>query len=297
MPAASGIPITFAEPHSWVHRLAYTWRRALGWCLVSIPLHRWSSPSDLQAGWRRKARVLWCETILPLGNLYLRLQGAPAEVLPARRWLQREAAVAATLGRDVQSRPNLRALDMRLLPGVCLREMLLGTSPLEAKLEAVRLAAAALRQLHAVSVSEAGGHRRALSHGDATCNNVVVDQVARSAAWIDFDTRHRAHLTTLDRHADDLRTLLLSSAACLPERADPDCVESVFAGYGDEAVAQQVRQFLLRQSCPAVFHIAQTRLSFARFHKLRRLVVIRGERSAAGHGVHFQTAGPAAVSQ
>lgn len=282
MQAASSIPTTFAEPHTGVHRLAYTWRRALGRCLVSIPLHRWSSPSDLPCGWRRKSRVLRCEAILPLGNLYLWAQGAPSEVLPARRWLEREAVVAATLGRDVQTRPGLRALDMRLIPGVCLREILLEASSLDSKLEALRLAAGALRQLHAVSVREADGNRLALSHGDATCNNVIVDQMAHSAAWIDFDTRHRAHLATPDRHADDLRALLLSSAACLSERADPDCAETVFEGYGDETIMQQVRQCLMRQCCPDVFHVAQAGLSFARYHKLRRLVVFRGERSEAG---------------
>lgn len=277
MQDASVIPITFAEPHTWVHRMAYAWRRALGRCLVSIPLHRWSSPSDLPAGWRRKSRVSFCEAILPLGNLYLAREGAPSEVLSARRWLEREAVVARALGRDVQSQPGLRALDMRLIPGECLREILLGASSLDAKLEALRLAAAAVRQLHAISIREADGDRRLLSHGDATCNNVIVDSVMRSAAWIDFDTRHRAHLSTADRLADDLRTLLFSSAACLPERADADCVESVFAGYGDEAVVQQVKQDLVRQSWPAVFHVAQASLSFARFHKLRRLVVFRGE--------------------
>jgi tRNA A-37 threonylcarbamoyl transferase component Bud32 len=290
MPAASSIPTTFAEPRIWVHRLAYAWRRALGRCLVSIPLHRWSSPSDLPPGWRRKSRVRWCEFLLPLGNLYLRLQGAPSEVLPARRWLERETVIAATLGRDVQSRPSLRALDMRLIPGVCLREILRGTSSLDVKLEALRRAAAALRQLHAISICEADGHRRELSHGDATCNNVIVDPVARRAAWIDFDTRHRAHLSTPDRHADDLRTLLFSGAACLPEQADSDCAESVFAGYGDEAVVQQVRRCLLRQRCPAVFHVAQAPLSFARFHKLRRLVVFRSARSDAGNGFNCQSA-------
>lgn len=277
MQAASDIPITFAEPHPWVHRLAYSWRSALGRCLVSIPLHRWSSPPDLSRGWRRKSRVVWCEFVLPLGNLYLRLQGAPSEVLSARRWLKREAVVAATLGRDVQTWPGLRALDMRLIPGVCLREILLGTSSPDAKLEALRLAAAALRQLHAVSVREADGHRLALSHGDATCNNVIVDQGACSAAWIDFDTRHRTDLSTQNRCADDVRALLFSSAASLPERADSDCTESVFAGYGDEAVVQQVRQCLIRECFPAVFHLAQARLSFARYHKLRRLVAFRAE--------------------
>src|SRR5438105_2970212 len=116
------------------------------------------------------------------------------------------------------------------------------------------------------------GHRRLPSHGDATATSVIADVLARRAAWIDFDTRHRAHLSTRDRDADDLRTLLLSSAAYLPDRADPDCAGSVFAGYGDEAVMQQVRQCLMRQRCPAVFHLAQARLSFARFHRLRRLV-------------------------
>jgi hypothetical protein len=44
------------------------------------------------------------------------------------------------MGRDVQARPSLRALDMRLIPGLCLREILLGNSSLDAKLEALRLA-------------------------------------------------------------------------------------------------------------------------------------------------------------
>ena len=273
MQAASICPTTFAEPHTWAERLAYASRRALGRCLMSIPLHRWSSPTDLPAGWRRKSRVCWCESLLPYGNLYVRLQGAPSEVLPARDWLQQEAVVAAALGRDIQLRPGLRALDMRLLPGVCLREILLERSALEAKREALRVAAAALRQLHGLSVNEGGGQTQALSHGDATCNNVIVDRAGHSAAWIDFDTRHRAHLSPLERHADDLRALLLSSAAHLPEQADGDCAESVFAGYGDEAVVQHLRQSLMYQSCPAVFHIAQADLSFARFQKLRRLVV------------------------
>ena len=273
MQAASICPTTFAEQHTCGERLAYAWRRALGRCLVSIPLHRWTSPTDLPAGWRRKSRVRSCEFILPLGNLYLRLQGAPSEVLPARHWLQRESVIAAALGRDVQSRPGLRALDMRLLPGVCLREILLERLPLEAKLEALRVAAAALRQLHGESVGEGDGQIRALTHGDATCNNVVVDRAERSAAWIDFDTRHRAHLSTLERRADDLRALLLSSAACLPEHADADCAESVLAGYGDEGVVQHLRQSLMRQSRPTVFHIAQADMAFDRFHNLRRRVV------------------------
>jgi tRNA A-37 threonylcarbamoyl transferase component Bud32 len=275
MPAASICPTTFAEPHTWGEQLTYAWRRALGRCLVSIPLHRWSHPSELPAGWRRKSRVPWCEFLLPVGNLYLRLQGAPSEVLPAWHWLQREAVVAMALGREIQSCRGLRALDMRLLRGVCLREILRETSALDAKLEALRVAAAALRQLHGVSVAYADGHKRALSHGDATCNNVIVDRAERSAAWIDFDTRHRAHLSALDCQADDLRALLFSSAAWLPEGADADCAESVLAGYGNEAVVEHLRQSLVRQTCPTVFHTAQADLSFARFHKLRNLLAPR----------------------
>jgi tRNA A-37 threonylcarbamoyl transferase component Bud32 len=284
MPAASVYPTTFAEPHSWRERLAYAWRGVLGRCLVSIPLHRWSSPAELPAGWRRKARELWCETLLPLGNFYLCLQGAPSEVLPAGRWLQREAVVAGALGRDVQLRCCLRALDMRLLPGVCLREILQEHSSPQAKLEALRVAAAALDQLHSVSVGDADGHARALSHGDATCNNVVVDRAGSTAAWIDFDTQHRVDLSTVERHADDLRALLFSSVACLPESADADCVASVLAGYSDEAVVEQLRQCLMRQNCPSVFHIAQADLSFARFHKLRKLIVAEfgGQNSECG---------------
>ena len=124
-------------------KVCYTWRRTLGRCLVSIPLHRWSRPPELPAGWRRKSRTFWCAPLLPLGNLYLRLQGSPSEVLPTGSWLQWEAVVAAKLGHDVQSRPALRALDMRLLPGESLREILRGASSLDAKLDALRLAAGA----------------------------------------------------------------------------------------------------------------------------------------------------------
>jgi tRNA A-37 threonylcarbamoyl transferase component Bud32 len=276
MQDALDIPIRFAERYTGWQRLAYTCRRFLGQCLVSIPLHRWSQPPELPAGWRRKVRVRWCETILPFGNLYLRLQGAPSEVLPARHWLKRESVVAAALGRDINTHPNLRALDMRLLRGECLREILLGSSSLEEKLESLRLAARALRQLHGVSIREREGDTQPLSHGDATCNNVIVDQETRVAAWIDFDTRHRADLSTPERHADDLRSFLLSSAGCLPEQADADCVARVFAGYGDEAISQQLRRSLLGQRRPIVFQIAQAPLSFARFQRLRQLVVSPG---------------------
>lgn len=282
MRAASNIPTTFAEPHGWANRMAHFCRRGLGRCLVLIPLHRWNSPPDLPAGWRRKSRVRCCEALLPLGNLNLRLQGAPSEVLAAGLWLEREVTVAAMLGREVRRQPHLGALDMRLIAGECLREILSGTSSLDAKFAALRLAAAALRQLPAVSVCEADGLSRTLSHGDATCNNVVVDRVAHSATWIDFDTRHRTHLSAVDCLADDLRTLLFSSAACLPERADADCVECVFGGYGDEAIVQSAKNYLLRQRGSTVFQIAQASLSFDRFHKLRRLIVSPGVPNCVG---------------
>ena len=111
--------------------------------------------------------------------------------------------------------------------------------------------------------------------------------MTRFAAWIDFDTRHRAHLSAADRRVDDLRTLMLSSAACLPERADSDCVASVLVGYGDEAFVQQARNCLLRQCRSSVFHVAQAPLSFSRFHKLRRLIVLQSERIDGDIGCQF----------
>jgi hypothetical protein len=273
MQDALDIPITFAEPYTCWQRLAYSWRRFLGRCLVSIPLHRWSNPPDLPAGWRRKARVHWCETILPLGNLYLRLQKAPSEVLSALHWLKRESVVAAALGRDINTHLGLRALDMRLLKGECLREILLGSSSLEEKLAALRLAAGALRQLHDISIADGEGDDQPLSHGDATCNNVIVDRETCAAEWIDFDTRHRPQLSTPERHADDLRTLLFSSAGCLPEGDATKCVASVIIGYGDEAIVQQLLRNLLGQRNPMVFQIAQAPLSFDRFQRLRQMVV------------------------
>ncbi|MFN0051735.1 MAG: hypothetical protein ACKV0T_06065 [Planctomycetales bacterium] len=267
-------PIRFADRGDWWRGLVFAWRNALGHCLAAIPLHRWSSPAQSPAGWKCKARVAWCESLLPLGNLYLQLQGAPSEVLSTPAWLRREACLAEALGRRIQVQPQRRGFLMAMLPGTGLDTILAGSSSQTLKLEGVRLAAAALRRLHTMSLPPADGESEMVSHGDATCRNVVVDLDSGTAHWVDFDTRHRPELSLLERRSDDLRTLLLSSVASQAEGGDFEIARAVFAGYDDETVEERVRLSLTRRLYPSAFHAAQAPLSWSRFRRLRLLLAI-----------------------
>src|SRR5690349_16581331 len=80
---------------------------------------------------------------------------------------------------------------------------------------ALCLASTALRELHGQSMDVAGSDWQ-LSHGDATCHNVLIDNEHHVAHWIDFDIRHRLGLPKLERHADDLRALIFSSCSMVP---------------------------------------------------------------------------------
>jgi hypothetical protein len=217
--------------------------------------------------------VRWASVLLPLGNAYLRSQGVAAEMLSLRGWLQWEQDVARFLGRTARISVDGSGLEFPFTAGDSLSNVLRDDLPLQDKLSALQMAAGALRQLHARSVQQSDAEPWPLSHGDATCHNVIVNLSTAAVEWIDFDMRHWRSVPADERRADDLRALLFSAAACLSPADYAKCVEQVLTGYGGPRTVSALRQSLDRQRCPTVFQLAQAPMSYADYFQLRRLLL------------------------
>jgi hypothetical protein len=116
------------------------------------------------------------------------------------------------------------------------------------------------------------GVERRWSHGDAHAGNVFYDDVEDRVVWFDFETLHAATLSDVQRHADDLRALIFSSAGYLPELRIADLVRWTVSAISNwperEALLREleiVAQNL--QKRPTLFHLAQTTVDFNR-HQL-----------------------------
>lgn len=253
--------------------MRYHWRRTIGILLSIVPLHSWTTATDSPSTRRRKSRSLLSTALIPLGNLYLRLQGSMVEVLSTRAWLARELAVAAILGRNTTQGPGKNTLELDVIPGRTLGQILQSDIPIDHKLLALRLAAAGMRSLHSCRIAPPTGKSLELSHGDATCHNVIVDLERNAAAWIDFDTTHRAGLACVERLADDVRALLFSSIVCAPPAIHDLCVRTVLDGYDHAPIVSQLQSALRAQACPTVMELAQAPLDFTTYRQLRESIL------------------------
>jgi tRNA A-37 threonylcarbamoyl transferase component Bud32 len=248
----------------------YRARLALARTLAAVRLHRLDTVQDTPAHWQRKRRTELARILLRPGNAYLRAQGMAVRVLPRAEWLCWERQVAQALGREARISPDGAALETPFIPGNTLAEILRGSLPLEDKLSALRTAAGALKLLHSKAIHHADGEAWGLSHGDATCHNVVVNLSTSSAEWIDFDMRHEWLCPVIERHADDLRALVFSSAACLPSALHATSAEQTVGGYGEPQVVRQLQKSLEKPRGPTVFQLAQAPMSCTEYFRLCR---------------------------
>jgi hypothetical protein len=239
-------------------------------------LHRWQSSAAMPPGWGCKRRKRSARYVLPLGNAYLACQGATARVLPLGDWMSWELAVAQVLGRATNVAADGAGLVIPSATGKSLGTILREDGLLVDKLSALKSAASALRELHTKSMHRTDAPRWPLSHGDATCDNTIVNATADRAEWIDFDMRHEWSLGPDERHADDLRALVFSAAASLPASLHGACVESLLDGYGEPGIVRKLGQLLEAQGCPNVFQLAQGAVSYTDYCELRRLLRRRG---------------------
>lgn len=183
-------------------------------------------------------------------------------VLPERAWLAWEPGIYRLVyGCDV---PLASAGQLRLpeLPGAVLAEVLrAANSPLEAKLRALAAAVAALRSLHGLWVRFPGGGAGRFSHADATAHNVIYDPSYGAARWFDFETIHDQRRPQAWRHADDLRALAYSAAACLHEHELAAAARSIVSTYADRSVLLALRGMIGR-SRHDMFRLAQADIGY-----------------------------------
>lgn len=234
--------------------------------LAAVRLHRWSESND---GVRMKRRKDGTEVLIFVGNRYLRLQGALSECLCCTEWIEWEVAVGRLLGRNIQSLPQQRGIAFPVIGGITLAELLQSESAWEQKRQGLSLAAAALQRLHQQCLTAREVTDWPMSHGDATCQNVIIESSGCGAQWIDFDMRHRTHLAPPVRHADDLRALIWSSAALLHECDYDNLMTTVCTSYADLDVIREMQSSTRRASSPTVFQLAQAPLQLADFQRLR----------------------------
>lgn len=237
--------------------------------LAAVRLHCWSELND---GVRIKRRKGGTDVLIFFGNRYLRLQGALSECLPYAEWIDWEVAVGRLLGRNIQALPQQHGIALPVIGGITLAELLQSEAAWEQKREGLSLTAAALQRLHQQRLTAGEVTDWPLSHGDATCQNVIIESSGCSAQWIDFDMRHRTGLAPLVRHADDLRALIWSSAALLHERDYDNLITTVCTSHADIDVIREMQRSTRRASSPTVFQLAQAPLRIAEFQRLRAKV-------------------------
>ena len=109
------------------------------------------------------------------------------------------------------------------------------------------------------------GQKRPLSHGDATVENVIIDDARTNASWLDFDTMHESRMDAAWRHADDLRALTYSAAARVPAASFPELTQTIVENYGSTAPLDALQEMVAyRRTRPISFHLAQARVRLSK---------------------------------
>ncbi len=127
------------------------------------------------------------------------------------------------------------------MPGRQLAALLLAPeASIREKMDGLTWAADGLRRLHGCDIIRSTA-TIPLSHGDATVQNVLVDQATQRVYWIDFDTRHDLRTTVVWRQADDLRALCFSAASVLPAEHHHDAVAVILSGYGRQEIVRMLQ--------------------------------------------------------
>jgi hypothetical protein len=245
-------------------QLRYGLVSCLGRLLSDVELNAVSAMSVDQQTYFAKRRLRFVAPLIAAGNLYLKREGAHARVLSDRNWRNWETEVYRAI-YDIELVTDERGrLCVPARAGVSLAALLESESGTEAeKLSAIGLAVRSLFRLHTVAVRWPDGQKRPLSHGDATVENVIIDDAREKASWLDFDTIHDGRMDAAWRYADDLRALTYSAAARVPAPSFPELTRSIVANYGATAPLDALREMVAyRWNRPISFHLAQAPVGY-----------------------------------
>jgi hypothetical protein len=184
------------------------------------------------------------------------------EVHCARLLYPERAAVKKGLGPSVV---------VPKVDGISLRELLHRG---EASADAFVAAARELRRVHQIPCSY---YQEAWSHGDLHLDNMMYDQAAGRAVLIDFDTRHEFRLGRTQRHADDLKVMLLELIG-LPNEQWREPATALVEEYRDPTVLDELdRQLVVpRGFAKILWHVrtsgSSTRQVEQRLESIRTIV-------------------------
>lgn len=188
-----------------------------------------------------KRRRIGGGVVIWLGNRFLSLARSRISMfVRAHDWIAWETHCARLLYPDwpvVQIGPG-KAVTFSEVPGISLRQMLQRG---QMDFRAVVAAASELRRVHQLSCC---AYQAAWSHGDLHLDNILYDSTTDRATLIDFDTRHELVLHPIQRHADDLKVMLLELIA-IDDDQRLQLATTLVREYGDPSVCDELSRQLV----------------------------------------------------
>lgn len=216
-------------------------QRIVAWLMNRVRVNQIqrTTRDGLPVIWKR--RRLSGSVVIWLGNRFLSLAGSGVCMfVRARDWMIWEAHCTRLLYPD---RPAVlfgpgNAVSLPEVCGISLRQLLHAD---QVDLRAFAAAARELRRVHQIPCSV---YHAAWSHGDLHLDNVLYDSTTDQATLIDFDTRHELGLPETQRHADDLKVMLLELLA-LPDDRWVQPASTLIREYGDVSVYDELSRQLV----------------------------------------------------
>jgi hypothetical protein len=211
-----------------------------------------------EQAWIYKRRSIWSGPIVLAGNLVLAIRKPRMKVLGLKAWIEWERLVQSQL-RGVTIEPAKNGIGYPRISGTPLSRLLAGSETVTEKRNYIAIATRSLAKLHSQAMP-LDDNQVQLSHADAACYNVLVDEERQNAEWFDFDIRHDLRDPASLRFADDLRALIFTSAVFFDAPSLPLMVAIVRDEYSDTNVWLQLQILVSdRRLDFDLFHQAQVR--------------------------------------
>lgn len=202
-----------------------------------------------------KRRRFGGSIVIWFGNRFLSLANSGiCMFVRTRDWMAWEAHCSRLLYPErpaVMSGPG-NAVCLPEVPGISLRQRL---HRHETDLRAFAAAARELRRVHQIPC---GVYQATWSHGDLHLDNILYDSVTDQATLIDFDTCHELGLPETQRHADDLKVMLLELIAMVEDQWIRPAT-TLIREYGDASVLGELsRQLFVPQGFAKILWFTRT---------------------------------------
>jgi hypothetical protein len=229
--------------------------RAVAWMMNRVRVNHFHESMQDGVPVFVKRRRLGGSIVIWFGNRFLSLacSGVCMFVRP-REWVAWEVHCAGLLYPErpaVKIGPGPSVIIPKVC-GVSLRQLLHGD------IGCVKAFAAATRELRRVHQILCSHYREAWSHGDLHLDNIIYDAVADRAVLVDFDTRHDFRLGRTQRHADDLKVMLLELVG-LPGEQWRQSATALIEEYRETSVLNELaRQLFVPRGFAKIFWFMRT---------------------------------------